>query len=213
MASVQAPQTVPANYIPHVVQHYLDTVWPGWNPKLLLNGFAVRFDLVRYHRQRSAKNYVYSMVSSSDEFHVHDYYGLFKSIYGVVGDSGSPVQERSFLSSTKAPSGPWNRDKVQRKASNDVTEAYSAEHLVPQCYEGIAEVVRPWKAVVASHAYTDWMSVPVAQESTTPMGRWIVHVFFRSGPACAAHRTGGDAAVAAAASRGDRSEKRDSTLI
>ncbi|GAA3296810.1 hypothetical protein ACFFON_02750 [Arthrobacter citreus] len=88
MAFVQAPQTILERYIPHVVERYFETAWPGWDMKKLLQGFPDRFDMVRHYQQKLPDNYVYYMVSESDPSHVTDHYEPFKGIYGVSEDSG-----------------------------------------------------------------------------------------------------------------------------
>lgn len=88
MAFVQAPQTILARYIPHVVEQYFETAWKGWDMPQLLQAFPERFDMVRHYQQRLPNNYVYYMVSSSDPSHVTGHYDPFKAIYGVSEASG-----------------------------------------------------------------------------------------------------------------------------
>lgn len=94
MAFVQAPQTVLARYIPHVVERYFEAAWPGWDMHQLLHAFPNRFDMVRHYQQKLPDNYVYYMVSSSDQTHVTEHYEPFKAVYGVREDSGSDQSGR-----------------------------------------------------------------------------------------------------------------------
>lgn len=85
MAFVQDPQTILANYIPHVLEHYFATVWPGEDAGRLIEAFPERFNMVRLYEMQRPDNFVYYAQNDRDTPHIVKHYEPFEQLSATAG--------------------------------------------------------------------------------------------------------------------------------
>ena len=83
LALVADPQTNLANYIPHVVERYFESCWPGWDASALIEDFTDIFASVRPYRSSKPENFVYYTQNRSDVTHVESHLIPLQAVSGV----------------------------------------------------------------------------------------------------------------------------------
>lgn len=85
MAFVQDPQTILARYIPHVLDRYFTTVWPGEDSERLIESAPERFDMVRHYEAQRPDNFVYYAQNDRDTPHVVKHFEPFEQLDALPG--------------------------------------------------------------------------------------------------------------------------------